>query len=312
MDVYGAPAGPEPSVGRGPDRGPVGTTAAHGWLQAETTKSQVADHACDLGLRGGAACRNRTDDLRITRTIGARADGPDIAADLRGLLSAAAVGGMFLPVWCGLGADCLSSPTALDRPGGENAVPTQLRRAADRTEGRYVSDNHGQRPPQPGTTSPSVQGHGSPGGQVKPLPVQGVVNQIARGLSRVPLVSRAVGRGLIILYVVGRKTGKRYTVPMAYTPHEGSLLLGSAFAWGKNLRTGEPLEVRFKGKRRLADVRVLTDEAEVTRHYAVIARRNPGFARFNKIGFDGDGNPDPNDLRSAWVSGARVFLLTLR
>ena len=40
---------------------------------------------------------------------------------------------------------------------------------------------------------------------------------------------------------------------------------------------------------------LVTDEAGVTRHYAVIARPNPGFARLNKIGFDGDGNPDPNE-----------------
>jgi deazaflavin-dependent oxidoreductase (nitroreductase family) len=146
---------------------------------------------------------------------------------------------------------------------------------------------------------------------VKTLRFQGMVNRVVRGLSRVPLVSRAVGKGVIILYVVGRKTGKRYTVPMAYRPYDGALLLGSGFSWGKNLRTGEPLEVRFKGRRRLADVQVLTDEAEVCRHYAVIARRNPNFARFNKIGYDANGNPDPDDLRSAWANGARVFLLTL-
>ena len=99
---------------------------------------------------------------------------------------------------------------------------------------------------------------------------------------------------------------------MAYVQHEGELLLGSGFAWGKNLRTGEPLEVRFKGTRRTADVRVLTDEASVTEHYAVIARRNPGFARFNKVGIGPDAEPDPDDLRSAWSDGARVFLLTIR
>jgi deazaflavin-dependent oxidoreductase (nitroreductase family) len=151
-----------------------------------------------------------------------------------------------------------------------------------------------------------------PGGRVQALALQGVVNRIARGLLRVPLLSRAVGNGLITLYVVGRKSGKRYTVPMAYLRHEGALLLGSGFAWGRNLRTGEPVEVRFKGRRRTADVRVLTDEAGVTEHYAVIARRNPGFARFNKIGFDEAGEPDPRDLHAAWAAGARVFLLTLR
>ncbi len=153
---------------------------------------------------------------------------------------------------------------------------------------------------------------GAPGSRIRTSRFQHVVNRMVRGLLRVPLVSRVVGRALILLYVVGRKTGKHYTVPMAYTPHEGALLLGSGFAWGKNLRTGERLEVRFKGKRRLADVRVLTDEEGVTAHYAVIARRNPNFARFNKIGLDAQGNPDPDDLRAAWAGGARVFLLTLR
>ena len=147
---------------------------------------------------------------------------------------------------------------------------------------------------------------------VQRRPFQSVVNRVARGLLRVPLLSRVVGNGLIVLYVVGRRTGKRYTVPMAYLRHEGALLLGSGFAWGRNLRTGDVLEVRFKGRRRAADVRVLTDEAPVVEHYAVIARRNHGFAKFNNVGFTADGTPDPDDLHAAWASGARVFLLTLR
>ena len=113
-------------------------------------------------------------------------------------------------------------------------------------------------------------------------------------------------------YVVGRKSGKRYTVPVAYTRHEGTLLIGTPFGWGRNLRTGVPVEVRFKGRRRLADVRVLTGEDAVVEDYAVMARDNRNFARFNKIGFDQRGNPDPADLHLAWAAGARVFRLTLR
>jgi hypothetical protein len=144
------------------------------------------------------------------------------------------------------------------------------------------------------------------------MALQGVANRFVRGLLRVPFLSRQAGKRLITLYVVGRKSGRRYSVPVAYTRHEGALLIGSPFAWGKNLRTGEPIEVRFMGERRLADVTVLADEAAVVENYAVIARDNHNFAKFNKIGFDSDGNPDRNDLRSAWASGARVFRLTLR
>ncbi|GID91056.1 hypothetical protein ACFQFC_37935 [Amorphoplanes digitatis] len=149
-------------------------------------------------------------------------------------------------------------------------------------------------------------------GRAETMALQGVANRFVRGLLRVPFLSRVVGRRLITLYVVGRKSGRRYTVPVAYTPHEGALLIGSPFAWGKNLRTGEPVEVRFKGERRLADVTVLADEAAVVENYAVIARDNHNFAKFNKIGLDGDGDPDRDDLRSAWAAGARVFRLTLR
>ena len=99
---------------------------------------------------------------------------------------------------------------------------------------------------------------------------------------------------------------------MAYLEHDGALLLGSGFPWGKNLRTGDTISVRYKGRRRMADVRVLSDEASVMEHYAIIARRNPGFAKLNRIGFDHDHQPSTGDLRAAGAAGARVFLLTMR
>jgi hypothetical protein len=66
------------------------------------------------------------------------------------------------------------------------------------------------------------------------------------------------------------------------------------------------------GKRRPADVQVLTDEAGVVEHYAVMARDNHNFATLNKIGFDQAGNPSRADLHLAWAAGARVFRLTPR
>jgi deazaflavin-dependent oxidoreductase (nitroreductase family) len=148
--------------------------------------------------------------------------------------------------------------------------------------------------------------------QAQTLALQGAVNRMMRGLLRVPLLSRAVGARLITIYVIGRKSGRCYPIPVAYTRHDGSLLVGTPFGWGRNLRTGEPVDVRVKGKRRTADVTVYEDEADVVEHYAIIARDNHQFAKFNKIGLDDAGEPDPADLRSSWTSGARVFRLTPR
>jgi deazaflavin-dependent oxidoreductase (nitroreductase family) len=163
-------------------------------------------------------------------------------------------------------------------------------------------------------TDQTASGHplAAPGPRAQTLPAQGLVNGIVRGLLRTPLVSRVVGSRLVTVYVVGRKSGRRYAVPVAYTRHGGDLLIGTPFGWGRNLRTGEAVAIRFKGRRRLADVRALSDEQDVVGAYAVMARDNHAFAKFNNIGFDPGGSPAPADLHRAWAAGARAFRLTPR
>ena len=144
------------------------------------------------------------------------------------------------------------------------------------------------------------------------LPLQGLVNRVIRGLLRTPLLCRLVGKRLITVYVVGRKSGRRYAVPVAYTCRNGTLLVGTQFAWVRNLRTGEPVQIRLAGRRRSADVQVVADETGVVGHFAFMARDNHQFAKFNNIGFDQRGDPRPGDLHLAWAAGARVALLTPR
>jgi hypothetical protein len=95
-------------------------------------------------------------------------------------------------------------------------------------------------------------------------------------------------------------------------PHEGDLLIGTPFGWGRNLRTGEAVAIRLKGRRRLAAVRVFADEQDVVNAYAVMARDNHNFAKFNNIGLGAGGEPVPADLHRAWAAGARAFRLTPR
>jgi deazaflavin-dependent oxidoreductase (nitroreductase family) len=151
-----------------------------------------------------------------------------------------------------------------------------------------------------------------PDPRAQTLAMQGLANRVVRGLLRAPLLSRAVGGRLVTLYIVGRKSGRRYTIPVAYTRDGDDLLIGTPFGWGRNLRTGEPVEIRLKGRRRQADVRVYKDEADVTGAYAIMTRQNKAFANFNKVNFDADGNPSPEDLHLAWMAGARAFRLTPR
>ena len=153
-----------------------------------------------------------------------------------------------------------------------------------------------------------------PAAQPKTLALQKPVNRVIRGLLRTPLVSRGIGKRLVTVYVVGGKSGREYAVPVAYTSYEGSLLIGTPFprSWVRNLRTGEDVDVRFRGRRQAADVEVIADEAGVVKLYGLLARDNHQFAKFNKIGLDPAGNPSASDLHHLWTIGARAIRLTPR
>ena len=141
---------------------------------------------------------------------------------------------------------------------------------------------------------------------------QGLVNLVVRGLLRIPGLSRIIGSRLVTLYVVGRKSGRRYTVPVSYLAQGDDLLIGTSSGWARNLRTGEPVAFRFKGKIRLADVQTLTAEPDVVTAYAHMAAANPAFARFSRVHVDQDGNASHRDLHLAWVGDAQVIKLTPR
>jgi hypothetical protein len=116
------------------------------------------------------------------------------------------------------------------------------------------------------------------------LPLQGLVNHVVRGLLRTPLICRLAGERLV----------------------------GTQFSWVRNLRTGEPVQIRLLGELRSADVQVLADETDVVEHLAMMARDNHQFAKFNEIRLDERGEPRPDDLHLVWAAGARVVQLTPR
>jgi deazaflavin-dependent oxidoreductase (nitroreductase family) len=149
-----------------------------------------------------------------------------------------------------------------------------------------------------------------PVARARTLPAQGLVNRLIRGVLRTPLLARVAGKRLLTVYFVGRKSGRRYAVPVAYTRQSGSLLVASQFAWIRNLRTGDVVHIRLAGKERQADVRVVSDETGVVEHLALMATDNHQFAKFNVIGLGDNGDPIPEDLHLAWTAGARVAVLT--
>ena len=144
------------------------------------------------------------------------------------------------------------------------------------------------------------------------LRFQGAVNRVMRTLLRLPVLSRGPGRRLVLLEIIGRRSGKHFEVPVAYTRQGADLLVGTPFAWGRNLRTGDVIDIVLMGVRRQADVIAYTDRDSVMEAYAVMCRDNPQFSKFNKIARGQDGEPDDRDLEAAWKAGARAFRIAPR
>ncbi|PXX59263.1 deazaflavin-dependent oxidoreductase (nitroreductase family) [Nocardia tenerifensis] len=142
---------------------------------------------------------------------------------------------------------------------------------------------------------------------------QGTVNKIVRTVLRLPVISGVVGKKLLTLHIVGRKSGRAYDVPVAYTRHDGSLLIGTALRpWVKNLLAGEPVQASLGGKPRTFVPVVHTGEQEVMRLYEIIARENKTNAKFNGIGFTEDGSPNKADIYQTWQQGGVVVELKPR
>lgn len=151
---------------------------------------------------------------------------------------------------------------------------------------------------------------GRPAGRAQTLPMQGLVNAFTRAALSTPGVAKGIGRKLILLYVFGRKSGKRYAIPIAYMEHDGKVLIGTQFGWSRNLRTGDPIQVRYKGQLRSAEVEVVEDDERTAELYALMCQDNHAFAKFHNIGFDAAGVADPEAVREAVKLGAKAILLT--
>ncbi|WP_084525740.1 nitroreductase/quinone reductase family protein [Nocardia vaccinii] len=114
---------------------------------------------------------------------------------------------------------------------------------------------------------------------------------------------------LLIITVVGRKTGREYANPVGYASYEGDLLVGTAARWRHNLRDGEPVRITLRGKEIRADWAVITDEEPIAELYRIILEQNPVHGRFAGISLDADGNVNRAELRAALARGTAVVRL---
>lgn len=78
---------------------------------------------------------------------------------------------------------------------------------------------------------------------VRPGRRQAVLNWVMRGVLATPLLHRARSATACWYWTCrGRKTGRRYRIPVGYTLHDGKLLIGTAGRWRRNLDPNRPID----------------------------------------------------------------------
>jgi deazaflavin-dependent oxidoreductase (nitroreductase family) len=114
---------------------------------------------------------------------------------------------------------------------------------------------------------------------------------------KTPLSSR-----LMLLHHTGRKTGRAYRQPVSYVPDGDTLLTPGGGRWKLNLRDGEPVRVRLRGRDVTARPEFVRDPDEVDRLLHHMMAHSPRLASFVPF-IDRSGTIDRSKLETALSHG---------
>ncbi len=133
----------------------------------------------------------------------------------------------------------------------------------------------------------------------------GVVNVPMRLLLGLP-VPTPIGKRLMLVHHIGRRTGKRYRQPVSYVEHEGTLLTPGGGRWTRNLRDSEPVHIRLQGRDLTVRPELVADPDQIEHLLSIMGRANPTLYRFVPIPRAADGHFDRSALAAAIEHGFRV------
>lgn len=110
-----------------------------------------------------------------------------------------------------------------------------------------------------------------------------------------PLMSR---RTMLVSFT-GRRSGRRYTTPVAYLQRGDEIVSTTDSPWWKNLRGGVPVTVRVRGHTYRGVGEAVTESAEAHAILAALVAHQPSYARLARLPV----GPDGPDLDRAVADG---------
>jgi hypothetical protein len=110
-----------------------------------------------------------------------------------------------------------------------------------------------------------------------------------------------LSKSTVLITLSGRKSGKKYTLPVNYVRDGETLIVTSQRerTWWRNLQGGAPLTVVLQGKTLPARGEALVEESAVVDGLRHTFRIAPKLARYFGVTLDADGKPESADLIQA-------------
>lgn len=131
-----------------------------------------------------------------------------------------------------------------------------------------------------------------------------IVNVPMRIALRLPFAT-PLSRQLMLLSYQGSRSGKAYRVPVSYVRDGDTLLTPGGGRWKLNLRSGEAIHIRLRGRDELATPELIGDVDEVRRLLAQMSIDNPRITSFVPV-MGSNGQIDGDKLRTAVAHGFRI------
>jgi len=108
--------------------------------------------------------------------------------------------------------------------------------------------------------------------------------------------------GLLLLTVTGRRSGRRYTIPVGYHESDGAIVVfvgePATKTWWRNYRTPSPVELLHRSRHIAGTARVIgSDEPDYRRLAEAVFRRASMVARIFDVRFDASKGLSPAQLR---------------
>lgn len=137
-----------------------------------------------------------------------------------------------------------------------------------------------------------------------------LINPVMRRLLASPLHG-PMSKGLMVLHVTGRKTGRVYDIVVGRHDIDGQLMVHAGGAWRANLRGGADLTVTLDGRERAAHAVLVEDPDRLAEIFMTLLDRF-GYQRASRVGLavNVDRRPTLAEVREA-AKGDGFAIITL-